>query len=444
MHFMVSLRRFGSLWRSPRLWRRRIAFWIGAVLVGLAAAGFASISDWALHGFFMLREASLPLASVATVVGFAICGYLTKQYFPGARGSGIPQAIAARRRPHGVERESLIGAKVTIGKILLTLIGLAVGAAIGREGPTVQVGASIMFILARFARLPQRSGVVLAGAAAGIAGAFNTPLAGIVFAIEELAKSYDKRVNLLVIAAVAIAGITSIVLVGNYHYFGTIHEAFELHWLWTVVPLCAVVGGVFGGFFSAAVVHVAFDRSAIVRNVRKYPVVFAALCGLGVAVLGILTDGFANGTSYQATHSALESGIGTPWWYGLAKLASTFFSSVSGIPGGLFSPSLSVGAALGGLVTWIIPSVPPSLIFVLMMAAYFSAVVQAPLTAFVIVTEMTADTTVAVPLLLVTLISAAISRVLCPVPLYHALSHGFDITSLSPKSSTQQRSEKAS
>jgi H+/Cl- antiporter ClcA len=423
----ASLRRSSSLWRSPRLWRRRAAFWIGAVAVGIAAAGFAAAADWALHGFFLLREFSAAAASIATITGFALCGFLTKRYFPGARGSGIPQAIAARRRPHGVERESLLGAKVTIAKIVLTLIGLAVGAAIGREGPTVQVGASIMFLTARYAGLKHQSGVVLAGAAAGVAGAFNTPLAGIVFAIEELAKAYDRRVTLLIIAAVAIAGITSIAIVGNYHYFGVIHESFELAWLWTVVPLCAVVGGVFGGLFSTAVVHVAFDRSAIVRRIRSRPVLFAAGCGVAVAMLGLLTHGYANGTSYQATRSAIETGAGLPWWYALAKLAATFCSSVSGIPGGLFSPSLSVGAALGGLVTWLVPDVPPSLVFVLMMAAYFSAVVQAPLTAFVIVTEMTADTTVAVPLILVTLIAAAISRVLCPVPLYHALSHTFDL-----------------
>jgi len=100
-------------------------------------------------------------------------------------------------------------------------------------------------------------------------------------------------------------------------------------------------------------------------------------------------------------------------------------SSVSGIPGGLFSPSLSVGAALGECVSWLFPDVPPGMIFMLMMAAYFSAVVQAPLTAFIIVTEMTADTSTAVPLILVTLIASAVSRLFCPVPLYHALSHNY-------------------
>ena len=394
-------------------------------MVGLAAAAFAAVADWSQAMFFGLRSHSPLLASAVTVLGFVICAEIARRWAPGARGSGIPQAIAARRDESMEVRSSLIGAKVTALKIILTLVGLAIGASIGREGPTVQIGACIMFLVSQHAGLRQKSGIVLAGAAAGVAGAFNTPLAGIVFAIEELAKSYDRRINSLVIAAVAIAGVTSTLLVGDYHYFGVVKAAFEFQWYWTAVPLCAVVGGVSGGVFSGIVIHVAFNRSQFVRRIRSNPILFAAGCGVSMAALGWVTDGYANGTSYQATHHALESGIGLPWWYGFCKLAATLFSSISGIPGGLFSPSLSVGAALGQTVSWIIPGVPTTTIFLLMMAAYFSAVVQAPLTAFVIVLEMTTDTNVALPLILVTLIAAAISRVICPTPLYHALSRTF-------------------
>ena len=426
MHFLpTSIRRASHIWRSPRLWRHRLTFLVGAVAVGLAASGFAAAADVSLDLFFALRHWSIAAASLATVLGFMLCAEITRRVAPGARGSGIPQAIAARRRPLDTDRDWLIGFRPTALKILLTLIGLAVGAAIGREGPTVQVGACIMFLAGRFAGLRQRSGIVLAGAAAGVAGAFNTPLAGIVFAIEELAKSYDRRVNMLVIAAVAVAGLISIGLVGNYHYFGSAQLPFELSWLWTAVPLCGVAGGIAGGLFSAGVVHVSFNRSRPVRSLRAHPLLFAALCGVAVALLGLVTDGFANGTSYQATRAAIESGMSPPWWFGFAKLAATFCSSVSGIPGGLFSPSLSVGAALAGLVDWMLPHVPASAVLVLMMAAYFAAVVQAPLTAFIIVMEMTADTGGAVPLMLVTLIAAGISRILCPIPLYHALSRTF-------------------
>lgn len=419
------LQRWSSVWRSPRLWQRRLAFLLGAVAVGLAAAGFARVADWALELFFLLRAHSLWWASAATVAGFVLCAEITRRFAPGARGSGIPQAIAARRRETSEERAPLIGFRATAFKVVLTLFGLMIGASIGREGPTVQLGAGIMFLIGNLAGLRQKSGIVLAGAAAGVAGAFNTPLAGIVFAIEELAKSYDRRVNALVVGAVAVAGVTSIVVAGNYQYFGNVRESFQLSWYWTAVPVCALFGGIVGGGFSAGVIHVAFGRSVIVRAVRARPVLFAAACGLLVALLGLATAGYANGTSYYETRAALETGVGVPWWYGFAKLVATLLSSVSGIPGGLFSPSLSVGAALGQCVDWLMPGVPSSMIFLLMMAAYFAAVVQAPLTAFVIVLEMTAETSMALPLMLTTLAASAIARLFCPVPLYHALSRTF-------------------
>lgn len=419
------LHRLSSVWRSPRLWQRRLAFLLGAVAVGLAAAWFAFLADWAQEAFFALRAHSLWWASAATIAGFVLCAELTRRFAPGARGSGIPQAIAARRRETAEERTPLIGFKVTALKVVLTLFGLAIGASVGREGPTVQLGACIMFLVGNLAGLRQKSGIVLAGAAAGVAGAFNTPLAGIVFAIEELAKSYDRRVSALVVGAVAIAGVTSIVVAGDYQYFGNVPGGFQLHWYWTAVPVCALFGGIVGGGFSAGVIHVAFGRSRLVRAVRARPILFAAGCGLIVALLGLATAGYANGTSYHETRAALESGAGLPWWYGFAKLASTLLSSVSGIPGGLFSPSLSVGAALGQCVDWLMPGVPSEMIFLLMMAAYFAAVVQAPLTAFVIVLEMTAETQMALPLMITTLVASAVSRPFCPVPLYHALSRTF-------------------
>ncbi|HWA49263.1 MAG TPA: chloride channel protein, partial [Dongiaceae bacterium] len=317
------LLRWSSTWRSPRLWQRRFAFWLGAVGVGLAAAGFAFAADWAQAVFAALRAYSVWWASAATIAGFVVCAELTQRFAPGARGSGIPQAIAARRRETVEQRAPLIGLRVTLFKVFLTLFGLVIGASIGREGPTVQLGACIMFLVGNLAGLRQQSGVVLAGAAAGVAGAFNTPLAGIVFAIEELAKSYDRRIGALVIGAVAVAGVTSILVAGNYQYFGNVREGFELGWYWTVVPICAVFGGIVGGGFSAGVIHMAFRRSRVAHALRSRPLLFAAGCGLLVALLGLATAGYANGTSYHETRAALETGVGLPWWYGFAKLGST-------------------------------------------------------------------------------------------------------------------------
>src|SRR4029077_17474233 len=137
-----------------------------------------------------------------------------------SQGSGIPQAIAARQLTDHAARGRLVSIRIAIGKVLLTLLGLLCGASAGREGPPGQGGASIMFALGRMS--PRRQpGLILAGAAAGVAAAFNTPLARIVFGIEEMSRAFETRTSSLIVGAVIAAGLTSLALMGNYTYFGT-------------------------------------------------------------------------------------------------------------------------------------------------------------------------------------------------------------------------------
>ncbi|QFI65445.1 putative chloride channel protein [Sinorhizobium alkalisoli] len=120
-----------------------------------------------------------------TPAAFVLSAWLAIRFFPNAQGSGISQAIAARELHGPQDRARLLSLRLAFGKILLTVLGLFGGASIGREGPTVQVGASIMLEAARWGGMAQARGLILAGSAAGIAAAFNTPLAGIVFATRQ-------------------------------------------------------------------------------------------------------------------------------------------------------------------------------------------------------------------------------------------------------------------
>ncbi|HVT52152.1 MAG TPA: chloride channel protein [Dongiaceae bacterium] len=422
----LGWRRTRTALLSPILWRRRAVFIIGAAAVGLAAVVFAKASDEAQVLFRAVagRWPFLPL--VVTPVGFALVAWMTRAWFDGAQGSGIPQAIAARRSVDSEHRSALMSARVTIGKIVLTVLGLLVGASTGREGPTVQVGAAVMFGIGRFAGIGRQPGLILAGAAAGVAGAFNTPLAGIVFAIEEMAKAFDRRMNVLVIAAVVLAGLTSLSLIGDYNYFGQVSTSLGSVDDWLAVVLCGVFCGGLGGLFSRGVVTVAAARDGWLALLKRRPMIFAGICGLIVASLGLVTDGFATGTGYGPTRHALEAGMLQPLWYGPAKLVSTLLSSVSGIPGGLFSPSLAVGAAFASLVHLALPAANLQALSLLAMVAYFAGVVQSPLTAFVIVLEMTSDKGMAMPLMAAALLAAGTSRLIAPEPLYHALSYNYD------------------
>jgi H+/Cl- antiporter ClcA len=411
---------------SPLLWRRRSVFLLGSVAVGVAAIAFAKGADLAQAGFRDLAARWPWSPLILTPLGFAVIAWMTRTWFDGAQGSGIPQAIAARRSKDEAHRAGLMSARVTLGKVVFTMLGLAAGASSGREGPTVQVGAAIMFAIGRFAGIGRQPGLILAGAAAGVAAAFNTPLAGIVFAIEEMAKAFERRMNVLVIAAVAIAGLTSLALIGDYNYFGQVSTRLSDLSGWIAVAVCGVVCGACGGLFSRGVIAVGAARQGWLARMKRSPLGFAAACGFVVALLGIATSGFANGTAYAETRHVLETGALQPLWYAPAKLLATLLSSVSGIPGGLFSPSLSVGAAFGSILDHVLPGADPQAVALLAMAGYFAGVVQSPLTAFVIVLEMTSDKAMAMPLMAAALLGAGAARLVCPEPLYHALSYNYD------------------
>ena len=287
----------------------------------------------------------------------------------------------------------------------------------------MQIGASVMFALGRLS--PRRQpGLILAGASAGVAAAFNTPLAGIVFGIEEMSRSFEARTSGTIIAAVIAAGVTSLALQGDYTYFGVSHAVLGGAWEgWLAVPLVGAAGGLLGGGFSRVLIRAAsidFGR-AVIRN----RVLFAAACGLVVAGCGLLSDGTAFGTGYAQARALVQGEGGIPESFALLKLLATIASSISGIPGGIFAPSLAVGAGLGANFAWLLPGAPAQTLIVLGMVGYFSGVVQAPITAFVIVTEMTNDHALIVPVMLTSLIASAVSRAVCPEGVYHALARRF-------------------
>ena len=183
MALFGSTRRVRLLRVITARWERRLIFVFGGVSVGAAAVGLALLSDLAQAEFRQILGLWPYASFVATPLGFALAVYLTRRYFPNCQGSGIPQAIAARQLKDHKARTRLVSIRVAVGKVILTLLGLLCGASAGREGPTVQIGASILFAVGRMSPRIQ-PGLILAGGAAGVAAAFNTPLAGIVFGIE--------------------------------------------------------------------------------------------------------------------------------------------------------------------------------------------------------------------------------------------------------------------
>ena len=406
---------------------RRAIFLLGGLAVGGAAVAMALLADKAEALFNTIIAISPAIALVISPLGFAIAVYLARDVFPNSQGSGIPQVIAARKIEDPGKRNALVSLRVSFGKIVVMMFGLLCGASIGREGPTVQVGASIMYFIGRKAPIVYQQNLLLAGAAAGIAAAFNTPLAGIVFGIEELSRAFEAKASGLVIGCIIAAGVTSLALLGDYTYFGTTSERLPLGTAWLVVPVCALVGGLLGGLFSRILLLcLASDPTKGPRRlIVAYPIPFAMLCGLGVAVTGQFGVHSSFGTGYAQARQILHGEGDFTLLYMPLKFLATIFSSVSGIPGGLFAPSLSVGAGLGAEFHAIFHSIPIGALVLISMTSYLSGVVQTPITSFVIVSEMTQDHGMVIPLMVASLIADAASRLVCKDSVYHALSRVF-------------------
>jgi H+/Cl- antiporter ClcA len=241
-----------------------------------------------------------------------------------------------------------------------------------------------------------------------------------------LSHSFEARTSGTVFTAVVVAGGTTLGLVGNYTYFGHTSAELSNHVAWLAVIVCSVTGGLAGGLFSQALIVAAKGLPGWAgRMIVRYPVGFAALCGLLLAVIGTLSGGQTYGTGYAQARAMVEEHSTLPAVYALLKLAATVVSYVSGIPGGIFAPSLSIGAALGSVLTPLVPGAPAGAMILLGMTAYFSGVVQAPITSAVIVMEMTDNQSLMIPLMATAFLSFAVSRLVCRRPLYGALARRF-------------------
>jgi H+/Cl- antiporter ClcA len=435
--------------RSRRLFLQVGLPWGAALLVGLVSILYADLSTDASNAFLRLIAGRSWLAFLITPALTVLALFLTRRWFTGSEGSGIPQVIAALHAPRTEEEDTLMrrlfGLRVIVGKIGVSLIGLLGGLTIGREGPTVHIGAAIMAESRRFYphRNPQlERRLLLAGAAAGLSAAFNTPLAGIIFAIEELARDFESRTNGIMITAVVFSGLTSLALAGNYLYFGQINVPGNLGGAFVLpVILSAALSGLFGAAFNLAVLRwrVWMPGWLIALRQRK-PLLYALAVGVVVAALGVGTHGETWGSGYDQARHLLTGAAPLSAGYAATKWGAMVVTYMAGIPGGLFSPSLSIGAGLAQWVHAAFAWAPMAAVIALCMTGYLAAVTQSPITSFVIVMEMTNGTGMVIPMMATALIASRISAFFTP-PLYEALaeSNYFHVAALPAGSFLQQK-----
>lgn len=412
---------------NPRVWVDRAVVGVFALLAGLSVVLFTLLADGAELLFKAMQGGWRWWPLLWTPALTALVVWATLRWAPGAGGSGPPQALAALDpRLDGAGRSALVSLKNSLAKALAVAGGLLAGLSIGRQGPSVQIAAGVMYAARRF--LSPRSGLsahelLVAGSAAGIAAAFNTPLGGIVFAIEELSRRLETRSSGLMLGAIVVAGLVAVAAFGNLSYFGRIRIE-QVGWGVLLPGLvlalaCGLAGGLMARLLIASTLGTVKRFSAYRR---RYPIRFAAACGLVVALIAIVTQSSAVGGGHAHTRTLLAGEAqGVPGLWTLLKFVATWLSAWSGVPGGLFTPSLSIGASLGHDVAQLLAPDYATVLIALGMAGFLAALTQTPITAMIIVMEMVDGYAMVLGLMACALLASLVSR-LVSRPLYAAIA----------------------
>jgi chloride channel protein, CIC family len=394
---------------------------IGA-LVGLVVVAFIVLTERV--GTRLYPAGSAPWRRLLVPVGGSLAmGYLLYRYFPDARGSGVPQTKAAL-----FAREGRITLSTVLGKFFCTSATLASGIPLGREGPAVLVGGGIASVLGRALGLrPEKvKSLIPVGAAAAIAAAFNTPLAAVLFALEEVVSDLHAPILGSVVLASAMSWGVLRLMLGNDPLFQVPQYQLVNPWELLIYGLLGVAGGV----ISAAFTQLLLQLRAWFQRLPRKTVWFQPVAGgLAVGLLGWFVPQVM-GVGYKYVGEALNGGMALKLMVLLLllKLITTATSYASGNAGGIFGPSLFLGAMLGGAIgsgaQHFFPGsvATPGAYALVGMGTAFAGIIRAPMTSVVMIFEITRDYAVIVPLMISNLVSYFIASRLQKEPIYELLA----------------------
>ncbi len=390
-------------------------FFLMSITIGIISAMFAVSCEFALRYFQLMFHALGWKIIFVIPPGFLIIAYLIRNYFPEAEGSGIPQVLGLNHTNDPSKLSRFFMPRAIFSKFVFVVLGTFFGATIGREGPTVQIGATIMSLGKHNLSKVKQKFLYVVGAASGLASAFNTPLGGIVFALEELSKGAPLRKNLIKISGIAISGMVSVGLMGNYSYYG--HVSYTLlNYDWRIFIVAVLIGissALLCYLFCKAVYCFTVDKTNRVNIFRKsHPYWTAIICGLLIAIVGVISAGLSFGNGYTESRAALSGAEKLPAFYFLYKILGSLFSTASGVPGGYFATSMAIGNGIGSLFHHIFAVAPIQQYYLLGMVAFLAALTKAPVTAIVMVMEITTSQTFALPIIVASFVATWIASYL--------------------------------
>jgi H+/Cl- antiporter ClcA len=373
-----------------------IPFWIASILVGIVSVGYEKLFELVESTSVKIFEYNPYLIFFLAPVFMFLSWFLVHRYEKNATGAGIPQLLAAvkiagTRNSYLVD--TLLNLKIIWVKVLSSLALLIGGGAIGREGPMLQISGSIFetvyrLIPEKWPKVSQKV-MLITGGASGLAAAFNTPLGGIVYAVEELTKSHIGKFRTAVFGAVIISGLTAQLFLGSYLFLGfpKVNKLPLLGLLWVV--FFAFISGYIGSLFTQGILKISEIRKKVKKGSHR--ALFLIMISLIFATLVFFTGKYTMGTGKHLINEILFSAEELPWFMFPARLFGSLLSFSIGGAGGIFATSLASGAALGHfLVSSLNMAQENHNIMVLVcMVGFLTGVTRTPFTAAILVLEMT-------------------------------------------------------
>ncbi|WP_428086264.1 chloride channel protein [Candidatus Thioglobus sp.] len=408
----------------PNELKTYVALILASLITVITIDFFLYSSDYAQHLFKQLIASKPVLSFAITPISFVLIVYIAKYFCHYVQGSGIPQLIAANDSRNKTIREQLLSFRVAIGKISFIFLAMLGGAPIGIEGPSIHVGGSIFYGFNRLLKLKRKlliHSLITIGGSAGLIVAFNAPIAGFLFAYEEIGRKLKKQALILIAIVSVLVYVLAVLYRGNAPYLADMSaHLIDYSFVWQLIPL-AIIAGVIGGLFSRAALYLI---RKFVSHTRARVIIIAGILGVIVASFNYLSKGQIAGSGHEEVLLIL-TGESLGLEFVLMKYFATLSSLASAIPGGLFMPSISIGAGIGMELSPYYSQIDSQVIIMMAMIAYLSAVVRAPLTATFVILEMSVSLHLLVPGLLVAFIANWVSKQIFTQPIYEALAESY-------------------
>lgn len=394
-----------------------VPFWIGSLITGVVAVVYARIFAWAEFTTEYIYHHQGWMLFLLTPLCFVLGWYIVHRWAPYARGSGIPQVTAAielSNPKHNFMVEKLLGLRIAVIKIISSTITIFGGGAIGREGPTIQISASIFkkindWLPSWYPKVSKQN-MIVTGAAAGLASAFNTPLGGIVFAIEELTKTHFNFFKSALLTGVIVAGLTALTLLGPYLYLGYPQTANPGRWIILAVIPVALITGVAGSGMGTLILFLMKKKKALKGIFRT--AIYCVICGLILASCAYFFDVRTLGSGKELMETTLfTANKNVAWYVPILRIVGPVLSFSTGAAGGIFAPSLSAGASIGAVISGWLQLTPSGTNIMILcgMAGFLTGITRSPFTSSILVIEMTNDHNVIFHLMLTALLANMIA-----------------------------------